>query len=87
VNIKGVGNNYSKYTELYKKQEQSSSRQTQKKTDKLELSDAAKRLKSEGVDSQMLTQVKTKIESGYYNSDEVIGKVADEIIKSFSQAQ
>ena len=85
MNVKGVGNNYSKYTELYKKQEQASSRQTQKKTDKLELSDAAKRLKSEGIDPQMLTQVKTKIESGYYNSDEVIGKVADEIIKSFSQ--
>jgi anti-sigma28 factor (negative regulator of flagellin synthesis) len=84
VDIKGVGNNYSKYTELYKKQEQTSSRQTQQKTDKLELSDAAKKLKSEGIDPKMLTDVKSKIDSGYYNSDEVIGKVADEIIKKFS---
>jgi len=85
VDIKGVGNNYSRYTELYKKQEQASSRQTQQKTDKLELSDAAKKLKSEGIDSQLMTEVKTKIESGYYNREEVINKVADEIIKKFSE--
>ncbi|MBK7104463.1 MAG: hypothetical protein IPH62_04185 [Ignavibacteriae bacterium] len=85
MDIKGVGNNYSRYTELYKKQEQASSRQTQQKTDKLELSDAAKKLKSEGIDAQLMTEVKTKIESGYYNKDEVINKVADEIIKKFSE--
>ncbi|MFZ1289110.1 MAG: hypothetical protein WAR79_03415 [Melioribacteraceae bacterium] len=85
MDIKGVGNNYSRYTELYKKQEQASSRQTQQKTDKLELSDAAKKLKSEGIDSQLMTEVKTKIESGYYNREEVINKVADEIIKKFSE--
>jgi anti-sigma28 factor (negative regulator of flagellin synthesis) len=84
VDIRGVGNNYSRYTELYKKQEQASSRQTQQKTDKLELSDAAKKLKSEGVDAKLLNDVKTKIDSGYYNRDEVINKVADEIIKKFA---
>lgn len=85
MDIKGVGNNYSRYTELYKKQEQASSRQTQQKTDKLELSEAAKKLKSEGIEAQLLTEVKTKIENGYYNRDEVINKVADEIIKKFSE--
>ncbi|MBI1932590.1 MAG: hypothetical protein HYS24_08635 [Ignavibacteriales bacterium] len=84
MDIRGVGNNYSRYTELYKKQEQASSRQTQQKTDKLELSDAAKKLKSEGVDAKLLNDVKTKIDSGYYNRDEVINKVADEIIKKFA---
>lgn len=85
MNINGVGNNLNRYTELYKKQEEASSRQTQQKTDKLELSDAAKKLKSEGVDPKAFADVKMKIESGYYNSDEVINKVADEILKSFSQ--
>ena len=84
MDSRGVGNNYSRYTELYKKQEQASSRQTQQKTDKLELSDAAKKLKSEGVDAKLLNDVKTKIDSGYYNRDEVINKVADEIIKKFA---
>lgn len=85
MNINGVGNNLNRYTELYKKQEEASSRQAQQKTDKLELSDAAKKLKSEGVDPKVFADVKMKIESGYYNTDEVINKVADEILKSFSQ--
>ena len=53
MNIKGVGNNVNRYTELYKKQEEATSRQAQKKTDKLDLSDAAKKLKQEGVDSKV----------------------------------
>jgi anti-sigma28 factor (negative regulator of flagellin synthesis) len=85
VNIKGVGNNVNRYTELYKKQEEATSRQTQKKTDKLDLSDAAKKLKAEGVESKQLTEVKLKVQSGYYNSDEVINQVADEILKTFSE--
>jgi negative regulator of flagellin synthesis FlgM len=85
VNINGVGNNLNRYTELYKKQDEASSRQAQQKTDKLELSDAAKKLKSEGVDPKVFADVKMKIESGYYNSDEVINKVADEILKTFSE--
>ena len=85
MNIKGVGNNVNRYTELYKKQEESSSRQAQKKTDKLDLSDAAKKLKAEGIDSKRFAEVKLKIDSGYYNSDEVINKVADEILKTFSE--
>lgn len=85
MNIKGVGNNLNRYTELYKKQEEATSRQTQKKTDKLDLSDAAKKLKAEGVESKQISDVKLKVESGYYNTDEVINQVADEILKSFEK--
>ena len=85
MNIKGVGNNLNRYTELYKKQEEAPSRQAQQKTDKLDISDAAKKLQAEGVDSKQFAEVKLRIESGYYNSDEVINKVADEILKSFSE--
>ena len=85
MNIKGVGNNVNRYTELYKKQEESTSRQAQKKTDKLDLSDAAKKLKAEGVESKQISEVKLKVASGYYNSDEVINQVADEILKSFEK--
>lgn len=85
MNIKGVGNNVNRYTELYKKQEEATSRQTQRKTDKLELSDAAKKLKQEGIEPKVFAEVKMKIESGYYNSDEVINKVADEILKTISE--
>lgn len=85
MNIKGVGNNVNRYTELYKKQEEATSRQTQRKTDKLDLSDAAKKLKQEGIEPKVFAEVKMKIESGYYNSDEVINKVADEILKNISE--
>lgn len=86
MNIKGVGNNINRYTELYKKQEEAASnKQTQKKTDKLELSDAAKKLKAQGVESKKFDEVKLKVESGYYNQDEVVKKVADEILKTFNQ--
>ena len=78
MNIKGVGNNVNRYTELYKKQEEATSRQAQKKTDKLDLSDAAKKLKKEGVDSKDFTEVKMKIDSGYYNTDEVINTFSEE---------
>ena len=85
MNIKGVGNNLNRYTELYKKQEEATSRQTQKKTDKLDLSDAAKKLKAEGVESKKISEVKLKVDSGYYNTDEVINQVADEILKSYEK--
>ena len=85
MNIKGVGKNINRYTELYKKQEEATSKQSQQKTDKLDLSDAAKKLKAEGVDPQKFAEVKMKINSGYYNSVEVIDKVADEIIKEFNK--
>ena len=34
---------------------------------------------------KFFTEVKMKIDSGYYNTDEVINKVADEILKTFSE--
>lgn len=85
MNIKGVGNNLNRFTELYKKQEETTSRQARKQTDKLELSDAAKKLKAEGVDPKRLAEVQSKIDSGYYNTDEVINKVADEILQAFRE--
>ncbi len=84
MDINGVGNSFNRYTDAYKKQEKAAAK-PQKKTDKLELSDAAKKLKSLGVDSKDFAAVKAKIESGYYNTDEVTNKVADAILKEISK--
>ena len=84
MNINGVGNNYNRYTDAYKKQEKAAAK-PQKKTDKLELSDAAKKLKSLGVDSKDFAAVKAKIDSGYYNTEEVTNKVAEAILKEISE--
>ena len=84
MNINGVGNNYNRYTDAYKKQEKAAAK-PQKKTDKLELSDAAKKLKSLGVDSKDFAAVKAKINSGYYTTQEVTNKVAEAILKEISE--
>ena len=85
MNIKGVGNNLNRYAELYKKQEEASSNQAQKKADRLDLSETAKKLKAEGVDPKKFAEVKMRIDTGYYNSVEVIEKVAEEIIKEINK--
>lgn len=50
--------------------------------DKIEISGMAKSLKSAG--QQKIDEVKSRMDSGFYNSDEVISKVADEILKEIS---
>jgi len=85
VDINGVGSSYNRYTNAYKKQENSESPKSLNKKDKLELSEAAKKLKTEGVSAKEFGEIKDKIESGYYNSDEVTKKVAEEILKEFSK--
>lgn len=47
--------------------------------DKIEISDLAKSLKS--ADQSKISAIKEKIDSGFYNSDTVIEKVAEEILK------
>lgn len=85
MNIKGVGNKLDRYAELYKKQEEATSKNPRQKADKLDLSDAAKKLKASGIDSKRFSEVKLRVSSDYYNSEEVINKVADEIIKEFNK--
>jgi negative regulator of flagellin synthesis FlgM len=47
--------------------------------DKIEISQEAKILQKESLKN--LEQIRQKINSGFYNSDEVLNKVADEIMK------
>lgn len=48
--------------------------------DKIEISQEAKVLNESGLNPK-LTEIKQKIESGFYNSEEVVSKVADKIYK------
>ncbi|PJA96756.1 MAG: hypothetical protein CO129_04770 [Ignavibacteriales bacterium CG_4_9_14_3_um_filter_34_10] len=50
-----------------------------KPADKIEISQEAKILQKESLKN--LEQIKQKIDSGFYNSEEVLNKVADEILK------
>ncbi|GAB4129166.1 MAG: hypothetical protein Fur0015_03010 [Ignavibacteriales bacterium] len=50
-----------------------------KPVDKIEISSEAKIMQKESLKN--LEQIKQKIASGFYNSEEVLNKVADEILK------
>ena len=49
--------------------------------DRLELSSEALHIKSDELDLKKLDAIKIKIANKFYDSDEVIGKVADAILK------
>ncbi len=53
-------------------------------SDKLEISSEAKKLKGQGMDKAKLSEVKNKINNGFYNSETVLNKVVDEIYKEIS---
>jgi anti-sigma28 factor (negative regulator of flagellin synthesis) len=50
--------------------------------DKIQISGLAKSMNT--ANQEKLQAVKEKMDSGFYNSDEVISKVADEILKEIS---
>ena len=50
--------------------------------DKLELSEEAKKIQSSKTNGKDLNAIKAKIASNFYNSNEVLNKVADKILKA-----
>ncbi len=54
------------------------------KKDKIEISEQAKALQNTG-ETKNLTDIQKKIDSGFYNSDEVVSKVADSILKEIGK--
>lgn len=54
------------------------------KRDKIEISEQAKALQNTG-ESKNLAEIQKKIDSGFYNSDAVISKVADAILKEIGK--
>jgi anti-sigma28 factor (negative regulator of flagellin synthesis) len=54
------------------------------KKDKIEISEQAKALQNTG-ETKNLAEIQKKIDSGFYNSDAVISKVADAILKEIGK--
>ena len=83
MEIKGVNSNFNPYQDAQVKAKTDAVNDVQnKKSDKLELSSAAKELQAKNVDPVKVAEVKEKVQQGYYNSEEVINKVADSILKA-----
>lgn len=78
MEIKGISNNgYSVFSEN-QKTSNNSNKEEEKKSDKIVISDAARKLQSTPRD---LNEIQKKISEGYYNSDRVIEKTVDAILK------
>jgi len=71
---------YENTKELRKKVNTSEKQSAQNVSDKVDLSPEAKRLHDVQIQSK-LSEVRGKVESGFYNSDEVLNSVASSIIK------
>ncbi len=65
------------------KNNKSVKKEVQKK-DSLEISKEAKELQQKSEQIKDLSAIRQKIKSGFYNSDEVLSKVADRILKELN---
>ncbi len=74
--------------EAVKKQQQQNldvqNKESKKSTDRLEISDEARVLLNKNVEAKDLEAIKQKVDKNFYNSDEVINKVADSILKEIN---
>jgi len=73
--------------EAVKKQQQNQevqNKESKKSTDRLEISDEARVLLHKNVEAKDLEAIKNKVDKKFYNSDEVINKVADSILKEIN---
>ncbi|GEM_PF-663927 len=89
MDVKGVNNGYvnPNLVNAYNNKKSVSKEVTKKSNkinDKLELSSAAKKLKGTEMDKAKLSEVKEKINSGFYNSEAVLNKVVDKIYKEIA---
>lgn len=90
MDIKSVSNSNNIYLpkDLPQKGKDSKDGQEIKIQDKLELSEEAKNIQNTTSTQQnRLDQISERIKSNFYNSDEVISKVADKIYQEIKQAK
>ncbi len=80
MNIKGINNQYQYSKDVKNNKFEKTDKKSDK--DKLEISDKAKVLSNvQQEEAKKLEDVKNKIDSKFYDSNEVIAKVADKIVK------
>lgn len=85
MQVNGVGNNINRLHEQYKQNSKKKEVKQKNAADKIEISEKAKLLQAKNVDAQDISKVRDKIDNGFYNSDEVLNKVADKILKEFDK--
>jgi hypothetical protein len=81
MNIKPVSNNYSYNNRELEGKKGKESGNESKIEDKIEISEQAKVMNKENLQSKKLAVIKDRINNNFYNSDEVAKKVAQEVYK------
>jgi anti-sigma28 factor (negative regulator of flagellin synthesis) len=79
VEIKGISNGQHFSKEISKPKVEQENENPRK--DKLEISNEAKLLQTNSAESKKLELIREKIANKFYDSDEVLGKVADKILE------
>ena len=82
MEIRNILSSVYKADDKFKKPSGKTPETTQK--DKIEISEQAKALQNTG-ETKNLADIQKKIDSGFYNSDAVISKVADAILKEIGK--
>ncbi len=86
MQIKGISNNspFTQNQNQIKKPENNTSGDVKDK-DKIEISSAARELAKNDLASRRLEEIKQKVATKFYDSEEVISKVADAILKELKE--
>lgn len=79
MEIKGISNNPSIIGSA--KANKTENSQVTEQRDKIEISGEAKELSKSESNAQWISEIRQKIASGFYNSDEVLNKISDKILK------
>jgi hypothetical protein len=90
MNIKSVSNTNNVYSpqDVPVKGKDPNETQEIKIQDKLELSEEAKNIQnSSNAQQSSLSQISDRVKNGFYNSDQVISKVADKIYQEIKQVK
>lgn len=82
MEVNKIGNIGNPYKGGYDQKSVNDSQTDSKPSDKLEISSEARNLQSKNVSAKDFAAIKEKIDTNFYNTDKVISKVADEILKS-----
>ncbi len=87
MDIKGLGNNFNQIRDAYNKQKIEKKLSASKPgSDKIEISDAARTIQTSASEMKNIEVIKSRIDSNYYNSDEVINKVADALLSELKKS-
>ncbi len=87
MDIKGINSNATNhFNKLNPVEKKTSGKNNNVKhsTDKLDISQDAKRLSGENVNSSKINTVKKRVEIGFYNSEAIISKVAERILNELA---